>query len=394
METTKIIDQLKKEIEKTLNKLNSYLKKMPEAQPAVLVLPENETNEFTYMHNNQHLLEAIQNGLHQQDLTNFFAAQRKQMGTYLLRPDQSIHSMNKKQLRLFTRTMMKQYALLNKRTTPCYNDPDMKPTWWPEMAEWTDSAIDKNNMKALVQIVKACFKHYEVECNNVNSSSPNSSGQNRSSPLPPQTECEENIQQESSTQRHDVIPILEESTNLHDTSEEEVGIDHEIQTQGGQDIHQEHVESHDGETGLTVLANTVTGRGELAKGFTLKMTSQHVNNYKNQDLPILDDLSECLPDMNQSSLLDTKDVNLIHSQNLLRLLNDFHTVNSVLSSQLVNNYENQDLPILGDISECLTDINEPLLLDTKDDNLLQSQNLHRLLNNFHAWQNLEFLQLS
>lgn len=45
------------------------------------------------------------------------------------------------------------------------------------------------------------------------------------------------------------------------------------------------------------------------------------------DLPILEDLSDCLTNINKPSQLDTQDIRLLHSQSLIKLLNDFHAVN-------------------------------------------------------------------
>ena len=67
---------------------------------------------------------------------------------------------------------------------------------------------------------------------------------------------------------------------------------------------------------------------------------------------------------------------------------NLHTCTHTAEENLSDS-EYMDLPILDDLSDCLTDINEPSLLDTKDGNLLQTQNLLSLLNNFHAAHNQE-----
>ena len=55
-------------------------------------------------------------------------------------------------------------------------------------------------------------------------------------------------------------------------------------------------------------------------------TEEKVSMDHKLDLPVLDDLSDCLSDINKSSLLNTKDDNLLHTQSLLRLLNEFHSL--------------------------------------------------------------------
>ena len=65
------------------------------------------------------------------------------------------------------------------------------------------------------------------------------------------------------------------------------------------------------------------------------------------------------------------------------------TTQKFTTEENLGNPEYMDLPILDDLSDCLTDINQPLLLDTKDGNMLETQNLLSLLNNFHAAHNQE-----
>ena len=57
------------------------------------------------------------------------------------------------------------------------------------------------------------------------------------------------------------------------------------------------------------------------------------------DLPNLDDLSDCLTDIKENSLLDTQDINFVQSQTLDNLLSDIHG-SQVDSNQLEFNGTN------------------------------------------------------
>ena len=155
------------EIVNSLAKLKKLVETLKPSQAAVLVYTDNDTYDFRFFHNNEILLEAVRNKLDPAQLRHLFIAERKELGYYLLRPDQPIESMNDKQLKQFTQTMMQQYARFCRRATAGYTDPLLKPSWWPSTANWQNNCIQTASKEAKVAIVQACFRYYQQQCENV-----------------------------------------------------------------------------------------------------------------------------------------------------------------------------------------------------------------------------------
>ena len=155
------------EIVNSLAKLKKLVETLKPSQAAVLVYTDNDMYDFRFFHNNEILLEAVRNKLDPAQLRHLFIAERKELGYYLLRPDQPIESMNDKQLKQFTQTMMQQYARFCRRATAGYTDPLLKPSWWPSTANWQNNCIQTASKEAKEAIVQACFRYYQQQCENV-----------------------------------------------------------------------------------------------------------------------------------------------------------------------------------------------------------------------------------
>ena len=75
--------------------------------------------------------------------------------------------MHQRPLRTFVTRMMNQYATITKKpkNKPGYNQPDMKPSWWPSTSEWyhPKGTIQYANLDSLRAIVRHCFNHFGIQ---------------------------------------------------------------------------------------------------------------------------------------------------------------------------------------------------------------------------------------
>ena len=205
---TTIMINIKKimlEEKKLMNTLDTTVKKLEQTISAVVVYTDNDMNRFEYFSNNQALLEAVQNNLDANQLSSVFVNERRELGLLLSLPEQPIEALTHEVLKAFTVLMMYQYACLSKKPQgkPGYNKPEMKPIWWPIGVIWQANAIQLVNLAGLKDIVRACFRHFEVQSELIAPSNPDggpdspasslsdSDEQDRSSFATPHTENED-----------------------------------------------------------------------------------------------------------------------------------------------------------------------------------------------------------
>ena len=130
----------------------------------ISIYTDGETNSFKFFTNNSAFCEQVKALLPQHLFNNFFV---NDTTTFFSHPEEPIMTMHQRPLRSFVTRMMNQYAIITKKpkNKPGYNQPEMKPSWWPSTSEWyhPKGTIQYANVDSLRAIVRHCFNHFGIQ---------------------------------------------------------------------------------------------------------------------------------------------------------------------------------------------------------------------------------------
>ena len=89
-----------------------------------------------------------------------------EQGRLLTLPPKPIQDMDFKPAKIFTQSMMKEFAVLTNRPMgrPGFINPDMRPSWWPTSIPWEDRVLQLGRKKDdFLLIIRACFSYFKVQ---------------------------------------------------------------------------------------------------------------------------------------------------------------------------------------------------------------------------------------
>ena len=100
------------------------------------------------------------------ELESLFYEVIAEQGRLLTLPPKPIQDMDFKPAKIFTQSMMKEFAVLTNRPNcrPGFINPDMRPSWWPTSIPWQDRVLQVGRKKDdFLLIIRACFSYFKVQ---------------------------------------------------------------------------------------------------------------------------------------------------------------------------------------------------------------------------------------
>ena len=100
------------------------------------------------------------------ELESLFYEVIAEQGRLLTLPPKPIRDMDFKPAKIFTQSMMKEFAVLTNRPNcrPGFINPDMRPSWWPTSIPWQDRVLQVGRKKDdFLLIIRACFSYFKVQ---------------------------------------------------------------------------------------------------------------------------------------------------------------------------------------------------------------------------------------